>query len=102
MQARSHLRLVKGTDWHNWRDPRKDPAFEAERDKRRESVLAEAKRELINTAGFRRGQNAPVSLIAAISGLSESTVRQYVRKQKFGSRGPLLTTFLSLQLLDRF
>jgi hypothetical protein len=44
--------------------------------------------------------DASVALIAAHTGLSEGTVRRYVRKKDMGSRGPLLSTALALKALN--
>jgi hypothetical protein len=100
------LKLVPPTtpsdQWRKWADPRADnDDWTKDRDAHRLAILNKAKEAMEETMGFRSGQRAPVALLAAISGLSESTVRTYVRKSKFGKRGPLLTTYLSLKLLDR-
>lgn len=88
--------------WKRWQDPRADnDDWKVDWEKHRAAILNKAKEAMEETMGFRSGQRAPVALLAAISGLSESTVRTYVRKSKFGKRGPLLTTYLSLKLLDR-
>lgn len=105
-RSNAQLKLVPPTTvpstWKRWTDPRHDnDDWTTDRDKHRKAILERAKAEMEATMGYRSGQKAPVALLAAISGLSESTVRTYCRKSKFGTRGPLLTTYLALKLLDR-
>jgi hypothetical protein len=100
--ARTALKLVTSQPWQKWRDPRADnDDWMQDREKHRAAILSKARTAMEETMGYRSGQKAPVALLAAISGLSETTVRTYVRKSRFGKRGPLLTTYLSLKLLDR-
>lgn len=45
--------------------------------------------------------SATAATIAGVTGLSASTVSNYIKKQKMGTRGPTLRTYLALKAMGR-
>lgn len=81
----------------NHRETEKD--YDQWRKDHMEEIRSWAK-ETMNRLADLPPSNASVALIAAHTGLSEGTVRRYVRKRDMGSRGPLLSTALAFRTLN--
>lgn len=86
--------------WKRWHDPRAtERDYQAWRTTHREELRKQAIARL--NAAIQIPEGTPVALVAAVTGLSDSTVRTYVRKRAYGKRGPLMTTYLALRLMNR-
>lgn len=81
--------------WSTWDDPREtETNYDKWRQQHRSFMLMKVKAEVEKASvGM---DKAPLTLMAARSGLSTSTVRQYLRKLDLRKRGPLATTLFAL------
>jgi hypothetical protein len=99
MMAKRKSKRSNGAEaWRKWHDPNATEADYARyREEHAKRVRDEAMR-MIERALGNAGHTNPVAKTAAMSVLSQETVRKYAKKRDFGKRGPLLTTLIALRI----
>lgn len=92
---KSRRRSKQTPEWSTWSDPREtEKNYEKWRKQHKSYLLLRVKAE-VEKASVGTDE-APLALMAARSGLSTSTIRQYLRKLDLRKRGPLATTLFAL------
>lgn len=82
-------------EWSTWSDPREtEKDYDKWRTQHKQYLLMQVKAQVEKASVGT--DKAPLALLAARSGLSTTTVRNYLRQLNMRKRGPLATTMLAL------